>query len=206
MIDPELKGLAELWQEPDAAEAELFERLARKARRRARLIAYGDLAWFLLVGGNIALAAFIRPNVVGASIAVVMLVTFVWLNWKRRSLRQMSRTIDTSDRAAFLESSVRMARGNVRRVTLSLITFPPGLLLAILFRVATKQHGDITHPLGAISAWATSPRGMIALVILTALGGWMMRSRVLLKAELKRIEEVRSAYAEEARRDEADAA
>jgi hypothetical protein len=204
MIDPDLKNLADLWQEPNAADNAAFEAMARKARRQARLMAYGDAAWLVLIVVTVGMGAFLKPNLISAVVALTMLATTLWINWMRRRLRQITKTIDTADRAGFLESCIRITKGSIRRVTLTFITFPPAMLLAILFRVSTKNGGDILHPWGAIAAWATSLRGIVALTLLGAIALWNVRARIRLSRELRRLHDMKQDYLEEDRKDEAE--
>lgn len=203
MNDPELEELAGLWREPDGADEAALVELARKAPRKARLLAYGDAAWLVLVGGSVIVTTWLHPNMLSISAAIVTLALIVWLNWRRRKLRNMSGSLVTRDRSAFLAGTIRIIQNDLRRVTFSLVTLPPGLLLAILFRVTTKDPSD---PLGAIATWATSPRGAVALIVLSGLVFFTFRSRLRLSTQLKGLKELQKAYAEEARRDEQEAA
>ncbi|HEX8449234.1 MAG TPA: hypothetical protein VF652_06545 [Allosphingosinicella sp.] len=205
MTRPEFEELADLWKEPgDVGQAEQseFEALARKVRLRARLMAWGDTAWLILVAGSAVVVAFLHPSTlsfVGAAATIAM--TF-WLNWKRRWLRRMEACLDTSDRATFLASNIQVVRANLRRVTFSLTTFLPGLFIAILYIVLTR---DPSHPMRAFLAWVGSARGLIGLGVLAVLVGLALRSRRRLKDQLKGLEKLRQVYADEASLDERDA-
>jgi len=197
MTDPELQDLAELWQQPDAAEAEKFQLLARRARRRGRFLGYADWALALvLVGGSLfALLASHGPLTTFA--AVGLLVATIWLTWQRRRLRQMASTLDTADRQAFIASSVRSARANLRRVTLSIIALPPLVILALLSKMAFRRGGYVSDPGPILLAWAQSTRGMISLAIFALIIAWSLRSALRIKKELRHLESLRRAYEEE---------
>lgn len=199
MIDPELQELAELWCEPDAAEAEKLQVLARRARRRGRWLGYADWALaFVLVGGSLfALVAAPGPLTTGA--AFLLLVTTVWLTWQRRRLRQMASTLDTADRQAFIESSVRSARANLRRVTLTVIALPPLVIFALLTKMAARRGGYVDDPGRVLLDWAQSPRGMISLAIFASLIALSLRSIFRIRNELRRLRKLRRAYEEENR-------
>jgi membrane protein implicated in regulation of membrane protease activity len=209
MTEPEFKELADLWREPDQGgkgQQEEFEKLARQARRQVRLMAYGDVAWLVLIAGSVLAAVLLHPTVLNVLAGILTLAVMLWLNWRRRLLRRELRSMDIQDRSALLAGRIRLARANVRRLALSLTAIPPTLLLAILFRVVTKEGGSITHPIGPIVAWATSARGIVALLVLVGMSAWVLRSLMRQKTELRGLEELSEAYAEETRRDELDGA
>ena len=205
MNDDEFDRLAALWNEPDPEEQAHFERLARRARRQGRLLAYADLAWFVLIVGGSAFAALIAPGPITMAAAVLLLVATVWLTWRRRKYRQMARTLDTTDRASFLQSSVRNARANLRRVTLSLIAFPLLVPVAKFLKLSFVTGGDISDMPEVLSDWAQSLRGMLTIFAMALVVAYAMRSRRRIKMELRRLEELRIAEAEGARQDAEDA-
>lgn len=199
MNRPEFDEFAALWQEevPDAEELQRLELAAARARRQGRLLAFADLAWFILLAGGSLLAAFMSPGPTFTAIALVLLVATAWLTWKRRKFRQMSRTLDTADRQAFLASSLRNARADLRRVTLSMIAFPLLVPLALLLKVSWRTGGDVADPLRIFSDWVESARGVVTLLILTLVLGYMARSRFKIRRELRRLRELQSDYAAE---------
>jgi Na+/phosphate symporter len=205
MTDPDLQRLADLWTEPDSAEQEAFEAIARKARRRGRLFAYVDIATVTMILVGSVLGFVIRPTAVTMTCAVGLVVATVIVSWKRRQIRQMERTLSTASRQAFIETSISNATANLRRTTLSLAFFPFGVLFALLYKIAMRNGGRLEHPLPALSQWAHSTRGMIAMTILALIVAWSIRSALRIKRELLRLEELRSAYAEEARHEDRDA-
>src|SRR5687768_8962765 len=154
MTDPELQELADLWQQPDAAEAEKFKALARRARRQGRFLGYADWALaFVLVGGSL-FALLAAPGPLTTFSALALLVATIWLTWQRRRLRQMASTLDTADRQAFIESSVRSARANLRRVTLSIVALPPLVILALLSKMSFRRGGYLPDPGRLLLDWA----------------------------------------------------
>ncbi|HWH17954.1 MAG TPA: hypothetical protein VNT77_06405 [Allosphingosinicella sp.] len=203
MSGPDFDDFAKLWQqEPDAAEQELMQTLARKARRRARLIGYGDMAWTALIAAIVVATIVAKPDLFTVAAGLLTLAVISWLNWKRRSLRLQ--LTEAGDPAAFVESSIRAARHNLRRVMLSLAAFPPAILIAILFRISKDTGGRFDHLMEAIAAWALSLRGMIVIPALAGGIVWLVQSGLKFRREIKRLEEVRSAYVEEARLDAAE--
>jgi hypothetical protein len=195
MTDPELQELADLWQQPDAAEAEKFQSLARRARRRGRYLAYADWALAAVLVGGSFFALFASHGPLTTVAAVLLLVATIWLTWHRRRLRHMASTLDTADRHAFIESSVRSARANLRRVTLSIIAFPPLVIFALLAKMSAR--GRESDPAGFLLDWAQSPRGMISLAVFALLIGLSVRSILRIRNELARLEMLRLAYEEE---------
>lgn len=197
MTDPELQELSELWQQPDSAEVEKFQLLARKARRRGRWLAYADWAFaFAIVGGSL-FAILASPGRLTTFAAIGLLVATVWLTWQRRRLRQMARTLDTTDRHSFIDSSVRSARANLRRVVLSTVAVPPFVILALLLKLSYRRGGYISDPGEVLLAWVQSPRGMITLAIIALIVALSLRSIARIKKELRSLETLRRAYEEE---------
>ena len=202
MSQGDLEDLAALWRdEPNAAEQEQLQQLARKARRRGRLVDYVDLAMVVLIIGGSILAAFAAKSPLLMAGAVVLIITTVWLTWKRRTIRQMTRDLITTDRDSFLAGSIRHTRANLRRNTLSLIAFPLIVPLAVLLKRAAKAGGDPHAAFTGLVEWAGSQRGLITLTILSLMILFLLRSRHKHRAELRRLEDLRRAYEDEARRD-----
>jgi hypothetical protein len=202
MTDPELQELADLWQQPDAAEAETFKALARRARRHGRYLGFADWALaFVLVGGSL-FALLASPGPLTTFAALLLLVATVWLTWQRRRLRQMAGSLDTADRQAFIESSVRSARANLRRVTLSVVTLPPFVVAALLMKMAVRRGGRVADPGRVLLDWAQSPRGMISLAIFALLIALCLRRIFRIRNELRRLRNLSRAYEEENRADD----
>lgn len=199
MTDPELHELAELWREPDPAEAEKFQALARRARRRGRYLGYADWALALVLVGGSLFAFLTSPGPLTTAAAIGLLVATVWLTWQRRRFRQMARTLDTRDRQSFIESSVKSARANLRRVTLTVIALPPLVILALLSKMSLRRGGPVSDPGQVLLDWAQSPRGMISIAIFATLIALSLRSIIRIRDELRRLRNLRQAYEEENR-------
>lgn len=199
MTDPELQELAELWRQPDAAEAEKFKALARRARRQGRFLAYADAALAVLLIGGSLLVLVASHGPVTTSAAIILLIATVWLTWRRRKLRQMASTLDTADRQSFIESSLRSARANLRRVTLSLMALPPLVVAALLAKTSLREGAAVADPVQLLADWARSPRGMISLAVFALIFAFAGRSILRIRAELRRLKALRRAYEEEAR-------
>lgn len=198
----EVDEFATLWIEPDPAEQEVFKSLARKARRKGRLLAYVDAAQAVLLVAPL-LTVFMTPHPIMIALAVPLLVATAWLIWTRRRLRQMTATLNTSDPVAFLESSVRNATANLRRLNLSLTLTLPFILTAVLFKGSQRSGGSLDHLPVGIWTWGSSPRGLVALAIVALFTAGLVRSRRRTQEELRRLELLRLDYEEERRRDEA---
>lgn len=201
MTDPELQEFAGLWQEPDPPELARFEELARRARRQGRLLGYADIALTLLLVAPLV-TVFMKPHPVMIAVAVPLLIATVWLFWARRRLRQMTATLNTSDPAAFLESSVGNATANLRQVTLTIMLMPVFATVAVLFKGSQRSGGRFDHLIEGVWTWASSARGLIALAAVVLLFAAFVRSRKRLREELRRLERLRLDYEEERRRDE----
>jgi hypothetical protein len=199
MTDPELQQLADLWQQPDSAEAEKFQAMARRARRRGRWLGYADWALAILIVGGSLFALIASPGPLFTVAALLLLVATIFLTWQRRKLRQMASTLDTTDRQAFIASSVRSARANLRRVTLSALALPPLVVAALLAKMGMR--GNVSDPGQILLAWAQSPRGMISLAIFGMILALQMRSILRIRSELRRLDSLRRAYEDERRAD-----
>lgn len=200
MTDPEIEELAGLWQEQEPAETARFEAMARRARRRGRLLGYADLALAALIVGGTIFGIFVTPRPTTIAIALLLILATIWLTLKRRGLREMASTLNTSDPTAFLESSARYAAAALRRANLSLMLIPLFMVAAILFK-ASLRGGDFDQMLQAVWTWASSLRGTIALAIAILVMAAMGRSRIRLQEELRRLERMRLEYEEENRTD-----
>lgn len=201
MREPGFEDLADLWQESEEVNREVFEALARRARRKGRLLGYADFVLFLLIVLGIVPSLFMAPNAITITVAILLLVATLWVNWTRRRLRQKAFTLNTSEPAAFLEGSVANAKANLRRVNLSLMLMPPMIMMAIIFKVSQRSRGGIeTLPQGLLE-WASVPRAWAGLTVVALLLLVTFRSRRRLRRELARLENLRLEYEREKRRD-----
>ncbi|HEX8241573.1 MAG TPA: hypothetical protein VF574_17685 [Allosphingosinicella sp.] len=201
MREPGFEDLANLWQDAEVGDRAAFEALARRARLKGRLLAYADFALVLLLAGGLLPGIVLAPNPMTIAAAVLLLVATLWLSWTRRRYRQMAATLNTSDPAAFVESSVAYARANLRRVNLSLILTGPLVATAIVFKAAKRSRGGLeTLPQGLLE-WVSEPRSWIGLAVVALVVLFMLRSRRRLRGELGRLEELRLDYEREKRRD-----
>jgi hypothetical protein len=206
MREPGFDDFATLWAESEDAEQLAFEAVARKARLHGRLLAYTDVALVVMIVGISIAGALLKPSVGMVAISILMAGSTIAITLKRRKIRQMAKTLDTSSREAFLKSSLQNAQADLRRVTLSLILFPLSLPVAILFKAAWRHGGQLAHPLSELVAWTTSLRAMIVTPIFLLVWAVTMRSRLKVKAELGRLKALEAAYREEAERDSRDSA
>jgi hypothetical protein len=200
MREPGFEDLADLWQDPEEGDREVFERLARRARRKGRILGYADFGFILLLVGGVLLSIFMTPNPMTIGFAILLLAATLWLSWTRRRLRQMAGTLNTSDPAAFLESSVANTKANLRRVKLSCVLLPPLVAMTIAFKGSQHSDGIANLPQGIVQ-WASLPRAWIALTVVLLVALSLARSRRKLRAELGRLESLQLDYEEERRRD-----
>lgn len=205
MTDPDLQRLAELWTENDAAEQEAFEAMARKARLRGRIFAYLDYAAVAFILGTSVLGFFMEPGAVTMMAAIALIVITLIVTRKRRQIKQMTRTLDTASRQAFIDTSLSNANANLRRTRLSLAFFAPGVVLALAYKMALRVGGRTADIPAEFVEWVQTPRGIITLALLALLFAWGLRTASRIKRELRRLEQLRAAYAEEDRQDEGDA-
>lgn len=202
MTGPDLDELAELWQgDPDPAEQARMEALAAKARRRGRL--YDHIEY---VVGIALVAIFVAGSLIVASpvtiaLGVPLMIAVTWLTWRRRALRQMARTLNTSDRGAFIESSLSNARTNLRRNMIGLVTIPFLVPMALAFKVSVRTGGGPGEVWNAFLQWAHTPRAAVTVVALAIMAGLTLRSRRKIRREIRRLESLRLGYEQEAERD-----
>src|ERR1700709_1088221 len=62
MREPGFDEFADLWQDPDDDAQDMFEALARRARRQGRLLAYMDIALAVLLVGSTLFGAVLTPS------------------------------------------------------------------------------------------------------------------------------------------------
>jgi hypothetical protein len=206
MTDPDLESLAELWRETGSAEQEAFEAMARRARLRGRVFAYLDFAAVAFILGASLVGVFMEPGPITMVTAIALIVTTVIVTRKRRQIKQMTRTLDTAGRGAFIRTSISNASANLRRTRLSLAFFPLGVLIALIYKMALRTGGRSELIFGEFVEWVQTPRGLLTMALLALLFAWGVRTARRTKEELRRLEELRFAYAEEDRNDERDAA
>lgn len=201
MREPGFEDLADLWQDGEEVDREVFEALARRARLKGRLLAYADFALLILLLGGLVPGILMAPNRTTIAAAILLLVATLWLSWTRRRYRQMAATLNTSDPAAFLESSVANALANLRRVNLSLVLMAPLVAMVAVFKGGQRSRGGIETLPEGIWEWLGTPKTWIGLTIVFLIVLAMFRSRRRLHAELVKLERLRLDYEEEKRRD-----
>jgi lysylphosphatidylglycerol synthetase-like protein (DUF2156 family) len=201
MREPGFDELADLWQRPDDQEQEVFEALARRARRHGRLLAYVDIAQGIIIVGGVALGAFMAPHptMIAAALLLVALTTVA--SWQQRKLRQMSSTLNTASRTAFLKSSMRYVTGKIRRATIAIVVSPTGMVLSVLYKMNLRDEHFWEHPLVDIGAWLMSWRALFGFSFMTLLLLWLSYSRRRSRAELRRLQQLERDYNEERQRD-----
>lgn len=199
MTGPDLDELAALWQgDPDPVEQARMEKLAAKARRRGRLYDYIEYATGIALVAIFVAGSFIAASPVTIALAVPLMIGVTWLTWRRRALRQMALTLNTSDRGAFIESSLRNARRNLRRNTIGLAFIPLLVPLSVAFKISVRTGGGPDEVWQALVQWAQTPRAAITVVALTILAGFCFRSRFKIRREIGRLETLRRGYEQEA--------
>ncbi|MEA3037398.1 MAG: hypothetical protein QOH04_3200, partial [Sphingomonadales bacterium] len=97
MREPGFEDFAALWNEPEDREQQAFERMARKARLQGRLHAYGDAIVVVMIVGMSLAGVLLKPSGAMLAAGLVMAVTSIAITWQRRKIRQMTKTLDTSD-------------------------------------------------------------------------------------------------------------
>ena len=195
MNRPEFDEFAALWQaEPDPLEQKQMEAYARAARRRGRLFDYIDYAaaisvLIMIVGGSL-----ISTSPLTIALALPLMIAITWITYKRRRLRQMARTLNTSDRAAFIESSLRNARANLRRNTLGLVAMPFAVPVALIFKVSLRTGGGPQEVWDAFLLWTQTVRAPLTVLGLIIIAAFVLRSRRKTLSEIRRLELLREGY------------
>lgn len=203
MTDPDLQKLADLWTEADAAEQQQsFQAMARKARRRGRIFAWLDFAAVAFILGTSLIGIFMKPGTVTMVAAIALIAVTIVVTRKRRQIKQMTRALDTAGRDAFIDTSISNAAANLRRTRLSLAFFPVGVVCALTYKMALRAGGRTELIPATFVEWVQTPRGIVTLALLALLFAWGARTARRTRVELRRLEELRAAYSEEARQDE----
>jgi hypothetical protein len=199
MNRPDVDEFAAIWQgQPDPLEQVQMEAYARQARRRGRLLDYIDYAvavslFAVMVGGSL-----ISTSPLTIAVAVPLIIAVTWMTWKRRNLRQMARTLNTSDRAAFIQSSLRNARANLRRSTIGLASLPLVVPVALAFKVSIRTGGGPEEVWEAIMLWAQTVRAPLTILGLLIIAAFNLKSRRRTQAEIRRLERLKAGYEAEA--------
>jgi F0F1-type ATP synthase assembly protein I len=199
MNRPDFDEFAALWQdEPDPLAQAQMEADARRARRRGRLFDFLEYVFGILLVGIFIGGAFISTSPLTMVVAVPLMLGIGWLTWRRRALRQMARTLNTSDRAGFIDSSMRNARADLRRNTMGLAFLPLLVPIAFVFKVSLRTGGGVQAVLEALTVWMQTPRAPITIGVLIVIAGFTIRSRRRIHRELERLERLRIGYEIEA--------
>jgi TRAP-type C4-dicarboxylate transport system permease large subunit len=202
MNPPDMEEFAALWRdEPDLAEQAQMEAYARAARRRGRLIDYLDYAMVFAVAIMMVAGSFVSTNPLTIAVAVPLMIATTWMTYQRRRLRQMARTLNTSGRIAFFESSLRNARANLRRNTIGLVSVPFVVPAALFFKVSIRTGGGPEEVWEAFLLWTQTVRAPLTIVALLIIALFALRSRRKIKSEMKRLEFLRERYEAEATRE-----
>lgn len=202
MNDAELERLASLWRQADPAEQAMFEKVARKARLKARLIGYGDSAMFAVLLIVLPLVVIRHWSVTSFTICLVILAIIVWGNWRRRLYREQSARIDTSRREAFLDSSIEGARARLRTVLFGLYMAIPLLLLTMLLLISSKLGVGLGPAIARLPETLASKRGLIVASFFLLPLIWSILARRRVAAEIERLEALKRDYEAEGRLDE----
>ena len=205
MTDSDLQSLAELWTEADTGEqGQALEAMARKARRRGRIFAWLDFAAVAFILGASLVGIFMKPGTITTVAAIALIVTMIIVTRKRRQIKQMTRTLDTASRHAFIDTSISNALANLRRTRLSLGLFPLAAVIALTYKMALRAGGRTELIPATFVEWVQTPRGVITMALLALLFAWGLRTARRTLQELRRLEELRVAYSEEDRQDQSD--
>lgn len=205
MTDPDLQKLADLWKESDSAEPQpAFEAMARKARRRGRIFAWLDFAAVTFILATSLIGFFMTPGAITMVTAIALIVTTLIVTRKRRQIKQMTKTLDTASREAFIDTSISNATANLRRTRLSLAFFPLGVVCALTYKMALRAGGRTELIPATFVEWVQTSRGIITLVLLALLFAWGLRTAGRVRRELRRLEDLRAAYSEEDRQDRSE--
>jgi hypothetical protein len=201
VTDPELEQLARLWRRPDAAEQAMFEKMARRARLKARLIGYGDLFLFFAIIVTMSLVVIRHRSATGIALGLLILAAVAALNRQRRIYRQASWRIDTSRTDAFLDSAIGSARARMRTVMLGLHLTLPFMCLTIIFLMSMGGHITRETGLSHVPQWVLSPRGtaIVLMFVLMTVLSVVLRYRI--GKEIERLERLKRSYEEEDERD-----
>lgn len=202
MSELDFDEIARLWRKSDASEDEATELLVRRAKRQGRLVGLADIVTGLLFILTTLFGFFMEPGIGTGSLGALLIAATLWANWKRRSLRQMTLSLDTSDRPQFLDVALRHAGGNIRRVSLSLVLFASIVIPAILFKLSYRNGGRLDHPLDTLGVWATSTRGLLVIPFILGIAWFLLLSRRKFRVEYQRIETLRREYQQETEMDE----
>jgi hypothetical protein len=205
MNRPDFDELAELWQgDPDPVEQAQFEAYAKAARRRGRLLGYLDYSLAIIMLIMLVSWAFTSPTPLTMAIAVPLMIAIFWLTWIRRGVRQMTNTLNTADRASFIESSLRNATANLRRNTIGLASLPFVVPVAVAFKVSIRTGGGPQEVWEALGLWIQTVRAPITILFLLIWAALSLRRRRKLKAEIRRLEGLRRGYEVEAQEVDSD--
>lgn len=198
MSGPEYEDFASLWvDEPDDIERALFERIARKAERRARLMQYLEIGVAaVLVAAMTGLLLWHRqPTTSLLALAVAGAVG--WSSWKRYRFHQHALFLDGTGRETMLASAVERTRARLRASALGLVLLVPSWLLALALKGTMEMGGDFDRFLVQFLPSLSRTPGLAAIVGMLLLLGYFGRAHIRLRRELGRLESLLEQYRSE---------
>ena len=203
MTGADVDDLALLWQaEPSAAERREFRGLADKAERKAQFVQYAEHGLGFLLFLATLMAMFMAPAPATIAIGLVSIGALGWSSWKRHLLAQIALMMATSDRRELIGQAIERAAANLRRSTIGLCLFLPGLLLGALLTHSFNRGGDLDAFGSVLLRGAqTWPEGPIAVALLAIIAAQLIRTNLQLSKELRRLRGLQEEYREEARLD-----
>jgi hypothetical protein len=202
MTPPDFDELARLWtQEQSPEEQREFQRLARRAGRRAKALEYAEHGMGALLILAVLAAFFLNSEPATLIVGGLTVAAILWAGWRRHHRRE-AQLIDAGDREAMLDHALRNARARRNRSAAGLALIAPGFLLGALFKYSVQNGGEIGGFLAAFVASVTSVGwGLAGLIVLLLAMAWLLRSHLAIRRELARLEALRAEYREEARLD-----
>ncbi len=203
MTGIDLEEYAALWQaEPTAEEEREFQALADGASRRAQFVQYAEHGLALLLLVAVLIAVVMAPAPATIAIGVLSIAALTWSSWRRHLLTQIALLVETSDRGRIVADAMIAARANLRRSTLGLWLYVPGILLGALLTHSFNQGGDLSDFTDVFLRGALVwPEGFAILFLLLVLGLQLVRTNIGFRKELQRLESLQADYREEAKRD-----
>jgi hypothetical protein len=190
-LDSELDKWREQWQAEGQVPVGLRKKVEQESRRMWLAVCL-DVCVTVVVGGGVIAWALQshRPAVTALAAWAWLVLGIAWLfRWRNDDGNWTGKAPDTE---AFLQLTVRRGRASLRTLAFSCILYAAQLVFCLSW-----VYRDLTrHTTMSIRSFLTMGPVIIVWIITGALAGWAMWYRRRKKAELDRMTELESTFAQ----------
>lgn len=200
---PDFPELAQLWREQiEPAEQATLDALARAIKRTARRRWALDVLFTLLgIGSLVWAVATLRQSTLWIELGFALLAaTMVWLFWKRQRIVKGANALATGEPGSFFAAAIDNARAELGLSAIALALFPPVYAFLLVLLCA----GSGVTGLDRVAGFLFVERPMVGAVHIANclfFEALICRAYLKLRAQLRRLEQMRREWEDEEARD-----